>query len=153
MVMTASAHFYILRQTTAQPIQTFCQLLPGMAGHLFCAGVNLDARDDSEIGEGLRERGPIFLLLPDGFVEENRTIQAIIQTWRGDNHFAISAPGLLILGNPGCCEPFVARRGTFIHRQQALVAGDESLRSGSKIMFTHLGTPMQLRFTKMQGGL
>jgi len=63
----------------------------------------------------------------------------LTETGRGHNQLPIGAPGLLGLGNPQPGKSFVAGWNTFIHRQQALVAGDQRPRGVYKLLRIHLG--------------
>jgi hypothetical protein len=118
------AHLRVFCQSVAQAIQAFRYVLSGVTCHLLCTGVNFDAGNDSRIGDNLNEGSAIFPLLADRLVVEDRATNALTETGRGHNQLPIGAPGLLGLGNPQPGKSFVAGWITFIHRQQALVAGD-----------------------------
>ena len=105
-----------------------------MTCHVLCAGVNFDAGNDSRIGDDFDKGSAIFLLLADRLVVEDRATDALTETGRGHNQLPIGAPGLLGLGNPQLGKSFVAGWIAFIHRQQALVVGDQRLGSGYKLL-------------------
>ena len=79
----------------------------------------------------LNKGSAIILLLADRLVEEDRAADALTKTGRGNDQLPIGASGLLGLGNPQTGKAFVAGWITFIHRQQALVVGDQ--RPGSVV--------------------
>ena len=70
---------------------------------------------------------------------EDRATNALNETGGGHNQLPIDTPRLLGLGNPQPGESFVAGWITFIHRQQALVAGDQRPRGVYERVFIHLG--------------
>ena len=110
-----------------------------MTGHVLGAGVDFDAGNDSRIGEDFDKGSAIFLLLADRLVVEDRATDALTETGRGHNQLPIGAPGLLGLGNPQPGKSFVAGWIAFIHRQQALVAGDQRPRGVYQLLRIHLG--------------
>ena len=96
-----------------------------MTGHLLGTGVNFDAGNDPRIGDDFHKGSAIFLLLADRLVVEDRATDAFTEVGRGHDQLSIGAPGLHGLGNSHLGKSFVAGRITFIHRQQALVVGDQ----------------------------
>ena len=136
-------HLRIFRQTVAQSVQTFGDFLSGMTGHVLSASIQLDARNDPRIGEDFEEGSAIFFLLADRLVVEDRATNALTETGRGHNQFPIGAPERFGLRNPQRGKSFVAGGGTFIHRQQPLVASDQRLRGVDQRLRIHLGlTPL-----------
>ena len=109
-----------------------------MTRHVFRAGIHFNTPNDSGIGDEFHEGSAIFLLLADRFVE-NYAANALAETWRGQNQLPPGVPGMLGLGNPQFGKSFVARRITFIHRQQTPVAGDQRARgSNTHVAGIHL---------------
>src|SRR5450759_843664 len=133
------AHLKVFSQAVAQSVQTFGDFLSGMACHVLCTGVNFDAGNNSGIGDDFDKGSAICLLLADRLVVEDRATNALTETGRGRNQLPIGAPGLLGLGNSQPGKSFVAGWITFIHRQQALVAGDQRSRGVYKLLSIHLG--------------
>ena len=131
-------HLRVFRQALAQSVQTFGYFLSGMAGQVLGAGVNFDAGNDSRIRDDFDKGSAIFLLLADRLVVEDHAANALTQTGRGHNQLPIGAPGLDGLGNPQLGKSFVAGGIAFIHRQQALVAGNQRSRGVDKILRIHL---------------
>ena len=70
-------------------------------------------------------------------VVEDEAANALSKTWRGYNQFPIGAPGLLGLGDAQFGKSIVARRIAFIHRQQALVVGDQYPRGVPNLLSVH----------------
>ena len=121
-----------------------------MTCHVLGTDVNFDAGNDSRIDEDFDKGSAIFLLLADRLVVEDRAADALTEAGRGHDQLAIGAPGLLGLGNPQLGESFVAGWSAFIHRQQALVAGDQRPRGVYKLLRIHLGLPhFQFRISGM----
>jgi hypothetical protein len=81
----------------------------------------------------------IFLLLAYRPVVEDRPADAFAETGRGHDQLPIGAPGFLCLGNIQPAQSFVACWNTFIHRQQALIAGDQLVRGVYQLLRIHLG--------------
>jgi hypothetical protein len=67
-------------------------------------------------------------LLADGLVKQNRAANGLPKSGRCDEHLSVRLACLRSLRNAHCGEPLVAGGITFIHRQQALVVGDQRLR-------------------------
>src|SRR5208283_2107963 len=144
------AHLKIFLEAVAQTVQTFGYFLSGMTGHVLCASVNFDAWNDSSIGDDFNKEGAVFLLLTDRLVVEDNDDTALTETGCSHNQLPISAPGLLGLGNPQPGKSFVAGWITFIHRQQALVLGDQRLGGVYKLLSIHLELPhFQFRISGM----
>ena len=121
-----------------------------MTCHVLCAGVHFDAGNDSRIGDDFNKGSAIFLLLADRLVVEDRATDALTETGRGHNQLPIGAPGLLGLGNSQLGKSFVAGWIAFIHRQQALVVGDQRPRGVYQLLRIHLGLlHFQLRISGM----
>ena len=112
-----------------------------MAGQVLCAGIHFDAGNDPRIGDSFNKGSAIFLPLADRFVVENRAANALTETGRGHDQLPVGTPRLLGLGNPQAGKSFVAGRIAFIHRQQALVAGDQRSRGVYKLLRIHVGLP------------
>ena len=109
-----------------------------MACQVLGTGVHLDAGNDSRIDDGFDKRSAVLLLLTDRFVVEDHAADALAEIGRGHNHLPIGTAGLLGLGNPNLGKSFVAGWIAFIHRQQALAAGDQGLRGVYKVLRIHL---------------
>ena len=133
------AHLKIFLETVAQAVQTFGYFLSGMTGHGLRPGIYLNAGNDPRSGDGFNKGSAIFLPLPDRLVEEDRAANALTETGRGHDQLPIGPPRLLGLGNPQPGKSFVAGRIAFIHRQQALVAGDQHPRGVYKFLRIHVG--------------
>ena len=132
-------HLKVLLESKTQSVQTLGDFLSGMTGHVLGTDVNLDAGDDPRIGDDLDEGSAIFLLLADRLVVEDRPTDGLAEAGRGHDQLPIGAAGLLGLGNPQPGESFVAGRSAFIHRQQALVVGDQRPRGVYQRLCIHLG--------------
>ena len=96
-----------------------------MAGQVLRARIDLDAGNDTRVGEGFDEGRAILRLLADRFVVKDRAADGLAQTGRSHDQFSIGAARLLGLGNPKLGKPFVAGGNAFIHGQQAFVVGDQ----------------------------
>src|SRR5665648_602048 len=112
-----------------------------MTGHVLGPGVNFDAGNDSFIGDGFDKRRAVFLAPADRLVVEDRSADALAQAGRGHDQLPIGPPDFLGLGNAQCGKSSVDGRIAFIHRQQALVAGDERPRGAYQVLRTHLRSP------------
>ncbi len=144
------AHLRVFSQAIAQSVQTFGYFLSGMTCHVLGTGVDFDAGKDARIEDGFDKGSAIFLLLADRLVVEDRAANAVTQTGRGHNQLPIGAPGLLGLGNPQPGKSLVTGWIALIHRQQALVAGDQRPRGVYELLRIHLGLPhFQLRISGM----
>ena len=119
-----------------------------MTRHVLGAGIDLDAGDDARIGDGLDERSAVLLPLADRLVVEDHATDALAETGRRHDQFAIGAPGLLGLRDPERGKPSVAGWRAFIHRQQALVVGDQRPGGVDEVLRRHVGLPhFQLRIS------
>ena len=74
------AHLKVFSQAVAQAVQTFGYFLSGMTCQVLCTGVDLDAGNDSRIGEDFDKGSAIFLLLADRLVVEDRATNALTET-------------------------------------------------------------------------
>jgi hypothetical protein len=110
-----------------------------MTGQVLCAGIHFDAGNDPRIGDGFNKGSAIFLPLADRLIEEDCAANALTETGRGHDQLPIGSPRLLGLGNPQSGKSFVAGRIAFIHRQQALVPGDQRSRGVYKFLRIHVG--------------
>jgi len=79
--------------------------------------------------------------MADRLIVEDRATNALTEPGRGYNQFPIGTPCFLGLGNPQPSKSFVAGGITFIHRQQALVAGDQRPRGVYQLLCIHFGLP------------
>src|SRR5665648_31426 len=70
-------HLIIFTEAIAQSVKAFRYFLPGMASHILCSGVNLDARDNSGIDEYLNHWSTVLSFLTDGLVEEYRAADGL----------------------------------------------------------------------------
>ncbi len=129
MVMTArhlakrAPSLHVFGEALAQAVQTFRDLFVGMRRHRLGSGIDLDPGNNAHLFQCLGEWNSRSRLLADGFVHQDGAVEAIAQAGGGDDHVAIGAPGLLVLGNARGGKSLVGCGRAFIHSQQALVAG------------------------------
>ena len=62
------AHLRVFSQAVAQSIQAFGYFLTWMTREFFCAGVDLDARNDARVGYDFYKRSTISPGLADGLI-------------------------------------------------------------------------------------
>ena len=144
----ACAHAGVFSQPFAQSIQTFGNFFAGKPRQILGAQVDLDSRNNPRFHEGRGKRSAIFRLLADRLVVEDGAADAFAQSGSGHNHLPISPPSLYGLRNPQLGKTLITRWVTFIHRQQALVAHEKSLRCFFKLLYIHLSA---LRWFELLG--
>src|ERR1039458_4560525 len=92
-----------------------------MPSQLLRTLVDLDPGDNPRLDLNLDKGSAIAFLLPNCLVEKDRPAYALTQSWSGHNHFAISPPSFLCLGNPQAGKSLVAGWSALVHREQAFV--------------------------------
>ena len=144
----ARAHSGIFLEAVAQSVETFGYFLSRVTRHVLGAGIDLYAGYDAGVGNGLDKRSAILLPLADRLVVKDDATDTLTKTGRRDDQFAIGTPGLLGLRDPERGKPSVAGRRAFIHRQQALVIGDQGPGGADEVLRRHVGLPhFQLRIS------
>ncbi len=93
------SHLGVFSQAVAQSVQPFGDFLSRMTGQVFRTAIDFDARNDTRIGKGIRERIAIFHPLANGFVVEDRATNRLTETWSRHDQFAVRAPHFLRLRN------------------------------------------------------
>jgi len=131
------AHLEIFLKTVAQSVQTFGDFLPRMAGQGLCAFVNLMPGMIPASMMTFNEGSPIFFLLADCLVIEDRATDAFTETGCGHNQLSIGSPGLLGQGNSQIGKSFVAGRLLSCHREKAFVTGGQPSRNINKLRRIH----------------
>ena len=83
-------------------------------------------------------------------VIKDRAADAVAQARRGDDQLSIGPASLHGLRNAELGKTLVAGRIALIHRQEALVAGDQSLGGVVELLGVHFASPhFQLRISGM----
>ena len=75
----------------------------------------------------ISHRYTFFCLLPYGFIIQNGSANAFLQTRRCNNKFSITTSHFNRLWNTSLCKTLIACPGAFIHCQQSFVVGKELL--------------------------
>ena len=144
----ARAHLRIFLEAVAQSVEPFGYFLSEVSCHVLGASIDLYAGYDAGIGNGLDKRSAMLLPLADRLVEKDDATDTLTKTGRRDDQFAIGTPSLRGLRDPERGKPSVAGRRAFIHRQQALVIGDQGPGGADEVLRHHLGLPhFQLRIS------
>ena len=131
----------IVLEAIAQAVQPFGDFLSWVARQILRADVDFNAGNDAGVEEDFYKGCSVFLVLTDRLVVEDRAIDAISQTARGQDQFPIGAPRLDGLGNPRPGETPVAGGIALVHREQSLVAGDQRPRGLHQRLRIHLAIP------------
>jgi hypothetical protein len=117
----ARAKFVVLDQPLTQAIEALGNGFAGKAGQRFGTGVDLDARDDAELGQIVRERDAVAGFLPDGLVIEDHATDPLRDPRGREQQFAIAAT-MLLGGLATDLGQSLGDRGiAFIGRQQPLI--------------------------------
>ncbi len=133
----AGAERRVLREPLAQPVEPFGDLLVGMERERLRAGVDLDAGHDAEGRQRVGERDAGERALPDRLVEQDRAADRFGESRRGDDEVAPPPPHLLGRRDALLDEALVAGPGALVHRDQALVVGDEGSGGGGQRWAVH----------------
>ena len=133
----ARAEAGILGQALAQPVESFGDLLSRVPGQFLGAAVDLDARDDAEIVQVLRERHPAGGLLAQGLVEQDGAADVIGKPGRGHQHAAVGAAVVLGAFDIDRVEALAAGRVALVHGEDALAGGDHGACGGAEDIGIH----------------
>jgi hypothetical protein len=138
----------IVLEAIAQAIQPFCDFLSRMTRKRLRADIDLDTGNNAGVEKDFYKGRSVTFVLTNRLVVENRAVDAIAQTARGQDQLPIGASRFEGLRNPRTREAAVAGRIALVHREEPLVAGDQRPCDLHERLRIHLATPhLQLRIS------
>ena len=145
----------ILLTTFIQAIKTLCGALAISSSEGDNSLVDLDAGDDSELVEGLREWGSRVILLVEGLMEQNHTADVLGQGGTGaEEQLTVSATVLLVVLTSNWSKTLANGSCALISSQDSLAGSCDGIGNLAEFILLLLGeVPLDRRATldKNQG--
>jgi hypothetical protein len=127
----------IFGQALTQTIQTFGDGLAGETGKRLRARVDLDAGDDAELGQVLRERRAVLGFLAQGFIVKDHAADVVGDVRRGEQQLAIRAACFLRRFQLDAVEALLDRAAGFVGGQNTLALRDHCARNRLELTAIH----------------